>query len=308
MKSQALLITEQDISKDINRSIKSPMRIGNLKTINIDQAEFIKFFSPLFEELPWDPYDPRRLRVNFLFAAFPKDRNSINTLFKDYFTGKIELSAFQKWIDQLDEKQLKDFESIESWRRRSVSQFIVDDVETINRETVDQFVQEVESSDYRSWPRVFEEAPKEHVENDLFRALLSEFYTIVKSVRPDLKKLKVIAHFMSVKATAKAPGDNSPEGAHEDGADFIVSALVVNRINVNGGESQILEMLEDGKKEIVFKRTLAPGEFVFQADTGEELIYGNDLWHHVTPFHIADESKGEGWRDIIGFDLIVCKD
>ena len=98
------------------------------------------------------------------------------------------------------------------------------------------------------------------------------------------------------------------EGAHEDGADFIVSALVVNRINVNGGESQILEMLADGKKEIVFKRTLAPGEFVFQADTGEELIYGNDLWHHVTPFHIADESKGEAWRDIIGFDLIVSKD
>ena len=110
---------------------------------------------------------------------------------------------------------------------------------------------------------------------------------------------------MSVKSTLENPGDNSPEGAHEDGADFIVSALVINRINVEGAESQIIEELPNGKKEVIYKRILQPGEFAFQADTGEEKTYGNDLWHHVTPFYVVDKSKRDGWRDIIGFDINV---
>ena len=110
---------------------------------------------------------------------------------------------------------------------------------------------------------------------------------------------------MSVKATVAQPGDNSPEGAHEDGVDYIVSALVINRHNLKGGQSQIIEQLPTGKKEIIYRRTLRPGEFVFQADTRDELIYGTDLWHHVTPFTMAKPEKGEGWRDIIGLDIMV---
>lgn len=307
MNSQELNITESDISKSLNRAIKSPMRIGNLKSIGIEHQAFLDFFSPIFEELSWDPYDVRRLQVNFLMAHFPSDESKIKSLLKAYFIGDIQTSAFQKWIDQLNADQKLAFEKIQPWRRRSVSQFILDEKQNIVREPVDQFVQGVESDDYRSWPRVFEESPKKHVDNHFFRDLLLRFYDTVKTVHPSLHKLKVIAHFMSVKATLESPGDNSPEGAHEDGANFIVSALVVNRINLQGGESQILEKLDTGIKEIVFRRTLAPGEFIFQADTGEELIYGNDLWHHVTPFYIADASKGEGWRDIIGFDLIIVE-
>ena len=110
---------------------------------------------------------------------------------------------------------------------------------------------------------------------------------------------------MSVKATSDTPGDNSPEGAHEDGAAYIVSALVINRFNVSGGETQILEKRRGGKKEIILRRILQSGEFAFQADTGEEKVFGNDLWHHVTPFHKTDKKKGDGWRDSIGLDLVI---
>ena len=297
--------TQVTISNKIGRSIKSPIHVSDLETLGINPKLFLDKYAPLFAELPWDPYDARRLRLEFLKNKFPKDAAAIQADFANYFTAKITLEHFNKWINQLEGKDVEAFEKIQPWRKRSVAQFALNKKQGkyfITRQPVPQFAQNLDDSDFRSLPRVFEEAPEHHIENHLFSTFLIRIYKLVQQLRPDCKAT-VTAHFMSVKATEAAPGDNSPEGAHEDGADFIVSALVVNRINLNGGESQILEKLEDGTKEIIFKHTLQPGEFIFQADTGEELIYGNDLWHHVTPFSIADASQGEGWRDIIGFDI-----
>ena len=46
---------------------------------------------------------------------------------------------------------------------------------------------------------------------------------------------------------------NSPEGIHRDGADYIVSALVLNRFNVQDGESIIYT---PDKKHILFQDIL----------------------------------------------------
>ena len=59
-----------------------------------------------------------------------------------------------------------------------------------------------------------------------------------------------------------------------------------------------------GKNELIYKKELAPGEFLFQADTGEEMTFGNDLWHYVTPIQPKDTSH-LGVRDIIGFDMDI---
>lgn len=303
-----MLITETDISKEIGRSVKSPIRISNLDKLNLNQEDFLKTMSPFFKELPWDPYDARRMQVEFLKKKFPKTSKKIQALFKDYFLGKTKIDVFQYWISKLNKKSKAQFKKIKPWRRRSVSQFqVTETAEKIQvlRKVVQQFTQDMNGDDYRSLPRIFEESPDHHVENGYFLALLGRIFSIVQEIQPKAKSITVTAHFMSVKATSDKPGDNSPEGAHEDGADFIVSALVINRTNIGGGESQIIEKVKSGKKEVIYQHTLQPGEFVFQADTGEELIYGNDLWHHVTPFHVADPKKGEGWRDIIGFDIMV---
>lgn len=98
-------------------------------------------------------------------------------------------------------------------------------------------------------------------------------------------------------------GENSPEGVHEDGAQYIVSALVINRENITGAETQIYEQLGNDR-ELIFNTILAPSEFAFQADTGEEHTFGNDLWHYVTPIQPIDLSK-KGIRDIIGFDIEI---
>ena len=303
-----MLITETDISKEIGRNVKSPIRVSNLDRLHINQEDFIKTMSPFFQELPWDPYDARRMQVEFLKKKFPKSSKKIQALFKDYFLGKTKVDVFRYWFNKLNKKSKSQFKKIKPWRRRSVCQFQISETDEkiqVLRKVVKQFTQEMNDDDYRSLPRIFEESPDHHVENGYFLGLLGRMFSLVQEVQPKAKSITVTAHFMSVKATSDLPGDNSPEGAHEDGADFIVSALVINRKNITGGESQVLEKMDNGKKEVIFKQTLQPGEFVFQADTGEELIYGNDLWHHVTPFHVTDASKGEGWRDIIGFDINV---
>ncbi len=305
---QMLPITEKDISKQIGRSIKSPIRISNLNNLGIDQSAFLKKFTPLFEELAWDEYDPRRLRVEFLKKIFPKQKETIHQHFKAYYTGQKKWSIFKKWTNQLSPAQLNKLKDIQPWRRRSVAKFHIQQTKqgfSLQRIPVPQFAQAVDDADFRSWPRIFQEAPPAHVENSLFHQFLLQIFRQAQSVEPVIEKAHITAHFMSVKATSDTPGDNSPEGAHEDGAAYIVSALVINRFNVSGGETQILEKRRGGKKEIILRRILQPGEFAFQADTGEEKVFGNDLWHHVTPFHKTDKKKGDGWRDIIGLDLVI---
>ncbi len=303
-------LSEKDISRWLGRDVYSPIRVSSLNHLGIDQKKFLELYTSFFEELSWDPYDPRRLRVEFLKNHFPKEKDTIQTFFKSYYLGEKKIDVFNPWIKKLSQKEKENFNKIQPWRRRSVAQFLIEEKNKeiiITREKVDQFAQDVMGDDFRSLPRVFDEALKKHVENELFFSWIKHIYQLTKEVRPQAKKIRMVAHFMSVKARPQKPGDNSPEGAHEDGADYIVSALVINRINVKGGESQVIEQLENGNKEIIFRHTLAPGEFIFQGDSKDEIIHGTDLWHHVTPFAINDESINEGWRDIIGFDINVVE-
>jgi len=305
-----LPITHIDISKKLGREIGSPILIASLSSIDgIDKEEFLKFFSPLFAELSWDYYDVKRLQVEFLCNSFPDDKDKLNTLFKPYYTNQTSLDTYSPWLSRLSTEQKTEFEKIIPWRRRSVCQFVLIENDSgieATRQAVPQFAQDTGEDDLRSWPRVFDESPVSHVGNELFLNLMKAVFKVVKKVsRSPISKLEITAHFMSVKARKNQPGNNSPEGAHEDGADFIISALVINRINLEGGESQVIELRESGKKEIIYRHILQPGEFIFQADSRDELIYGNDLWHHITPFHIADADGEESWRDIIGFDINV---
>jgi|GEM_PF-1685179 len=297
------------LSKWLDRTIKSPIWIDNLENMGIEKELFIDTCTQMFRELPPDAYDVKRQQIEWLFHKFPEDTEAIQQLYKPYYLGETTISNFSSYLDRLSDKDRQHFDSFQPWRWRSVSQFIAHpDTGQLKRERVESFAQEVEVNDVRSWPRVFSEAPKHHVDNPLFKSFLLTIARKVQKFSPKkVKTVRFVVHFMSVKATIQTAGDNSPEGAHEDGADFIVSALVINRRNLKGGESQIIEKFKDGSKEIIYSRILQPGEFVFQADTGDEKTYGNDLWHHVTPFFVDAEDQEEGWRDIIGFDINIVE-
>lgn len=296
------MITEKDISVKIGRTIKSPIRFANLNDLNIDKKTFLNYFKPLFEQLEDDDYLVRENQINFLKSVFKNDIESINTIHRDYFEGKISKDAIQPWIDKLNSQQKEEFDLLSVvTRQRNISSFTIDKNHTITRVQEDAFEQNVE--DFRVWKRVFKQASKKCVENEFFYQLLKRVFDLVSAIHPEITKLKITSHFMRTLSYQKIKGENSPEGMHEDGAQYIISALVINRENITGAESQIFEKF-DNKKEQIFSTTLKPCEFIFQADTGEEKTFGNDLWHYVTPIEPIDTSK-KGIRDIIGFDIEI---
>lgn len=298
------MISEKDISKKIGHVIKSPIRVGNLNDLDIDSNAFISYFSPFFEHLKDDDYSVKLKQINFLKKLFTKDVNSINELNKNYFENKTDLSVFLPWLNKLSKEQLTNFKTISTiTRQRNIASFLIeiwDDNIFIERIKEDNFTQNVE--DFRAWKREFEQASEKAVENSLFYKLIEEITKQVRIIHPNTRKLQFTSHFMRTLAHEKIKGENAPEGIHEDGAEYIVSALVIKRYNIVGASSQIFEKTSNDTKNLIFEKELNPGEFIFQADTGEEYTFGNDLWHYVTPAE-PDNINEIGIRDIIGFDI-----
>ncbi|MBW1297323.1 2OG-Fe dioxygenase family protein [Aquimarina litoralis] len=302
------MITEKQISKQIGRTIKSPIRVGSVADLKIDVGSFLHFFKPFFFELQDDAYVVRGKQIAFLKTVFPNDASSIEKQHKEYFEGTKTLEALSYWVQQLTEDQQQEFEQLSTiTRQRSIATFLVeiwDDQYFVERIVQQGFEQDVD--DFRVWKRVFKQASRAAVENKLFFELLKRMSRLVKQIHPEVRKIQITSHFMRTISHEKIKGENAPEGVHEDGAQYIMSALVVNRQNITGAESQIYEKTMTDTNELIFKKVLEPGEFIFQADTGEEFTFGNDLWHYVTPIEPEDISK-PGIRDIIGFDIDILE-
>lgn len=299
------MITEKDISKRINRTIKSPIRIGSLEDLDLDKEIFLSAFKPFFNELEDDAYLTRENQVKFLKKRFTEDQNAIEEVHKLYFEKKVGIEVLRPWLEKLNTTEKEQFKTISViTRQRNISSF------TIKKEGKDIHVERTypavfnqEVSDFRSWERVFKQAEKRMVENEQFYSLLKAVFNLIKTIHPEVSKLKVTSHFMRTITQGEIKGENSPEGVHEDGAPYIVSALVVNRENIVGGETQIFEKI-DHRNDLIFNEALTPGKFAFQADTGEEKTFGNDLWHYVTPINPKNSTE-KGIRDIIGFDIEI---
>jgi len=304
---QKLPITEKEISKSTEAPVFSPILCANLDYFDIDTPAFIDFFKDSFVQMPFDYYDVKRKQWELMPMALQKTHFDI---FKEYYLQS--QASFEEFADKLmmNEATRRSLTAIQPWRRRSVCSFdlIMGKDIFIERTFPKDFEQALEETDIRSLPRVFKETNKELVENKLFFDFLQKVAQYAQQITPHVKvkKMRITAHFMSVRAKKGVPGNNSPEGAHEDGADFIISALVINRANISGGKSQVYEKLASGELINIFERELQPSEFLFQADTGEEKHYGNDLWHYVTPFYVVPPAE-EAWRDIIGLDIAIVE-
>ncbi|MFD2562765.1 2OG-Fe dioxygenase family protein [Aquimarina rubra] len=302
------MITEKNISKSLGRTIKSPIRIGNVSDLKMDVKSFLHFFQPFFEELKDDVYLVRGKQIAFLKEAFPEDATAIEKLHKPYFEGTRTIDALAYWIQQLDTNQKQEFDQLSTiTRQRNISSFLIeiwDDQYFVERIVQQGFEQDVD--DFRVWKRVFKQATREAVENELFFELLKKMAGLVKKIHPEVRKIQITSHFMRTISKEKVKGENAPEGVHEDGAQYIMSALVINRQNITGAESQIYEKTASDTNELIYKKVLQPGEFIFQADTGEEFTFGNDLWHYVTPIE-PEDIKNPGIRDIIGFDMDILE-
>jgi hypothetical protein len=110
--------------------------------------------------------------------------------------------------------------------------------------------------------------------------------------------LEMAVHQMLTLADGDSAVDPAPEGLHQDGADYIVSALVVRRRGVLGGTSRVLRGTAGA---VLLERDLQEGEGIFQPDAG------SPLWHEVSPIRVAAAGH-PGQRMILGIDAHVLAD
>ncbi len=119
----------------------------------------------------------------------------------------------------------------------------------------------------------------------------------IRNTNAGIDKLNMVVHHTLTYSYSDYSSTNAPEGIHEDGMDYIVSALVIERKNIIGGKSVIY-----GKNATtsLLEVTLKDGQGIFHPDKG------SDLWHTVTPCTLDESNRHTyGYRSTIGIDINI---
>ena len=152
------------------------------------------------------------------------------------------------------------------------------------------FTQEVDDS--RNQTRVFE-----LIKNPM-NPFLKNFLRMsseLMNINHPFDKISVDVHQVRQTCYPYLKSHNSMEGIHQDGADYIISACVLNRYNIEGGVSSIY----DSNIKLLEHLTLRENDLIFQDD--------KKLYHYVSPIEYIpiDSHMGQGYRDIIGIDIKI---
>lgn len=277
-----------------------PLRVFNLESFGIASTSFLEFMRPAFSLLHLDPYDAKRNKVAFLKKLFPTQGERLDRFLADYYAKRCDLDAIADLIAHLTPDDRHEFDRIglTGRRKRSIARFIFQrekDAWTIERKPASEFRQNVGKGDVRALVRKFAETSEFVTEYPPLLHLMRSLADMVREIEPDVERLEMNLHMMFIFADLMSKGENAPEGIHQDGADYIVSALVIERAGIIGGESIVYDT---DKKTEFLRRTLAEGEGIFQSD--------HLLWHYVTPIE-EDPAvpPAYGHRSILGFDMKI---
>lgn len=298
----SFLKDERTIFEELGVSVGFPLRVFNLEGIKIRREPFICDLAPTFQALTWDEYDRERDQLYFLLGCFPGEANHFVAYEKSVGSKRSLKNEFAELIDCLSSAKKIEFEKIKPYRRRAIGKFLLQKytkrIWRIERLPAGEFSQDVESNDYRSSKRVFHEMSPAVSDHPEFRKLLVRLGEIIEGIHKHPERLLIIAHQVGIVARHGRFGDNAPEGIHQDGVDYIVSALVMERNNIEGGRSNVYGF---DKKTLYLSRELGVGEGIFQTDRG------SPFWHDVTPISLchANPYNSLGERTIFGFDITV---
>lgn len=273
-----------------------PIHHFRLSELGIDQGEFVRNVRPSFDRTAWDMYDVVNRQIAYLqqhatpaVAAEAARLSTINP-------GE-RADGVQKLSELLDDETRAGLARFAPHRRRAMRKYRCRhqggarwSIELSNERT---FMQAVK--DFRAKPREFALIEPEVSTHDGILTLLTAASETARRYRPDAKQIDAVLHQMTVFAKPREASAPAPEGVHQDGADFIVSAIVIERTGVSGGVSRVREG-RDGPA--VLEVELAPGEGIFQADSG------SPLWHEVSPIALTG-AETSGHRMILGFDINV---
>lgn len=279
---------------------KDPVILFDVDGLELECGAVLAELLPTFCGLEWDLYDVRREQGDIIRRTLGGNGNKdLDAVLLDYYRGEISLDDLRNCIHDLPENANNSILAVRPYRQRTTAILhVLKDGKDwrIERKQKRPIAQDVPPSDYRSVERKFPESSSALLEHPHYTALISKIAELVAEVQSNVRQLEFVSWQTSITATKDRTGSNSPEGIHQDGSDYIVSALVLERDNVAGGESRIFA---PDKSTQHFGVTLQPGQGILQADKG------SNLWHDVTPISIADTSKGNGTRKILGFDINV---
>lgn len=293
------ILDEKRIAQNIGISLDYPLRLFDLDGLGI-RAEFLTFLTPTYEYLPWDSYDVKREQITFLSKIYSHSADRLSDHLVDYYKDVVGLDGLKDLIESLSPEDRTALEAIAPYRKRSAARFEVGfkntDIE-IKRIPLGVFSQKTSEDDVRALERVFAEMSEKVTQNPLFINLMKALTSLVKEIRGEIRSLEMTVHQVRIIARSHYAGDNAPEGIHQDGADYIVSAIVIKKRNIRGGVSTVYGQ---DKKTPYLQVTLEPGQGIFQADSG------SPLWHDVTPIELDHQGPNkEGFRDMIGFDMNI---
>lgn len=274
--------------------MRIPIQHFSVAEFGLKAQVFCNRLKPVFKTLQPDLYDVKAKQIDIL------KRSSIQVpvdTYRGYYEGLLSENSVKEVFDALSKEDKRKYMSLVPFRFRAVSSYKVlfskNSALSIKRHQTNPFAQKEalvaeERFDIRKWNRIFPELSDEAANILEFRTVLEGVSKRIHSFLPNIKGLNLVIHHVKVRTLTDQITSNSPEGLHQDGFPFIVSALVVERKNIHGAESQIFE---EGKKNPLYVATLQPGSGLLQPDLG------TSLWHLVTPIY------GRGHRCSIGFDI-----
>lgn len=288
-----------------------PVMVMNARDYGIDMNKFQHQLREAYTDYESDIYLQQQLKIEMIKDTIPRSElfSTPDAIWSDIYTGSVQDSAFPELFPSLTRQELSRLKGVKSPRSRLISAYELEWrgewlVTRIPAQTFSQIDADLIASsgtaDYRRNSRKFKELPDELFDSTL-RILLGAVADMVKKAAPSVACMNIVVHHTLVQCYPGQVCTNSPEGIHQDGMDFIVSALVVQRENITGGKSIVYR----GEKHstlmpAVFEKELLDGEGIFQADRG------TDLWHEVTAIKAMDGNK-PAYRSSLGFDVSVTR-
>jgi hypothetical protein len=244
-----------------------------------------------FDTLPEDVYERKLRQVQFLKGHFPECTERLGSFLADYYASDTALGSINDLLSKLPALDRKHFDTIPSSRRRTISKFMIE--RTSNHSVrLERVPAGVFSQTYAHGgsplylPRIFEESSTELTEEAGFQTLLrilsKEAFEYTKA-----NSMTLVVHQVTTTATSTHPFV-LPEGIHQDGADFIVSAIPIVMEHVVVPASTVYDI----EQVPIFTSHLQIGEGLFHDD--------RSYWHSVTDLHTT---VGSGKRGTIGFDM-----
>ena len=283
-------------------AVSSNINLFCVSDFDINKSDFIDSLSSSFLSLPYDYYDiavkveEKVANYDFNLLKVYRDewlnlwnrigrREDDRNFILNFWSSRVSDSSFTNSLIDINSYRKR---SCFSYTSRKISNYRWE----ITENGVPEYRQKVD--DRRSRRRVWVAPHYEVIQNRYILKLIAVFSEILNNnLAVITNSFEFTFHQMLTIAKDGMLNDPAPEGTHQDGTDYIVSAIVIERENITGGESIIFYAKDEN---IALKQTLKAGEGIFQADKA------TNLWHKVTPISRLKKEK-EGYRSLIGFDI-----